>query len=177
MLVWLFKYRYSYDIQQQNILSFTHQLTYENIIYEALKPPKSSFFWTLQVKINSTWNKENNYFNDWSHGSSWNCMWLPMPTLCIQVSFPRVFYLISTIYTHFVSTHSTYIHISVYIHKVSEVRFSLSVKNSPISSMDKYEVVKDLGAGNFGVARLLRHKETKDLVAMKYIERGQKVYN
>jgi len=41
--------------------------------------------------------------------------------------------------------------------------------------MDKYEVVKDLGAGNFGVARLLRHKETKELVAMKYIERGQKV--
>lgn len=41
--------------------------------------------------------------------------------------------------------------------------------------MDKYEVVKDLGAGNFGVARLLRHKETKELVAMKYIERGHKV--
>jgi serine/threonine protein kinase len=41
--------------------------------------------------------------------------------------------------------------------------------------MDKYEVVKDLGAGNFGVARLLRNKETKELVAMKYIERGQKV--
>ncbi|XP_050205454.1 serine/threonine-protein kinase SAPK7-like [Mercurialis annua] len=41
--------------------------------------------------------------------------------------------------------------------------------------MDKYEVVKDLGAGNFGVARLLRHKETKQLVAMKYIERGHKI--
>lgn len=41
--------------------------------------------------------------------------------------------------------------------------------------MDKYEVVKDLGAGNFGVARLLRHKETKELVAMKYIDRGLKV--
>ncbi|KAE8694960.1 Serine/threonine-protein kinase SRK2H [Hibiscus syriacus] len=41
--------------------------------------------------------------------------------------------------------------------------------------MEKYEVVKDLGAGNFGVARLLRHKETKELVAMKYIERGHKV--
>ncbi|KAG2327012.1 hypothetical protein Bca52824_009740 [Brassica carinata] len=41
--------------------------------------------------------------------------------------------------------------------------------------MDKYEVVKDLGAGNFGVARLLRHKETKELVAMKYIERGRKI--
>uniref|UniRef100_A0A0A0KYK0 non-specific serine/threonine protein kinase n=1 Tax=Cucumis sativus TaxID=3659 RepID=A0A0A0KYK0_CUCSA len=43
--------------------------------------------------------------------------------------------------------------------------------------MDKYEVVKDLGAGNFGVARLLRHKDTKELVAMKYIERGHKIIN
>ncbi|KAL0423873.1 UNVERIFIED_CONTAM: Serine/threonine-protein kinase SAPK7 [Sesamum radiatum] len=40
--------------------------------------------------------------------------------------------------------------------------------------MEKYELVKNLGAGNFGVARLLRHKETKELVAMKYIERGHK---
>ncbi|OWM69452.1 hypothetical protein CDL15_Pgr013913 [Punica granatum] len=40
--------------------------------------------------------------------------------------------------------------------------------------MEKYEVVKDLGAGNFGVARLMRHKDTKELVAMKYIERGHK---
>lgn len=42
--------------------------------------------------------------------------------------------------------------------------------------MDKYEVVKDIGSGNFGVARLMRHKETKELVAMKYIERGHKVF-
>ncbi|URD79920.1 serine threonine-protein kinase [Musa troglodytarum] len=41
--------------------------------------------------------------------------------------------------------------------------------------MEKYELVRDLGAGNFGVARLLRHKETKELVATKYIPRGQKV--
>ncbi|XP_047333660.1 serine/threonine-protein kinase SRK2A-like [Impatiens glandulifera] len=41
--------------------------------------------------------------------------------------------------------------------------------------MDKYEVVKDIGSGNFGVARLMRNKETKELVAMKYIERGQKI--
>ncbi|KAF1875752.1 hypothetical protein Lal_00006382 [Lupinus albus] len=41
--------------------------------------------------------------------------------------------------------------------------------------MEKYETVKDLGAGNFGVARLMRNKETKGLVAMKYIERGHKV--
>lgn len=41
--------------------------------------------------------------------------------------------------------------------------------------MQNYEVVKELGSGNFGVARLMRHKETKQLVAMKYIERGRKV--
>ncbi|KAB2020134.1 hypothetical protein ES319_D07G046700v1 [Gossypium barbadense] len=41
--------------------------------------------------------------------------------------------------------------------------------------MEKHEVVKDLGAGNFGVARLLRHKGTKELVAMKYTERGHKI--
>ncbi|KAK1382497.1 Serine/threonine-protein kinase SRK2B [Heracleum sosnowskyi] len=41
--------------------------------------------------------------------------------------------------------------------------------------MEKYEVVKDIGSGNFGVARLMRHRETKELVAMKYIERGHKI--
>ncbi|KAJ8510245.1 hypothetical protein OPV22_000679 [Ensete ventricosum] len=41
--------------------------------------------------------------------------------------------------------------------------------------MEKYELVRDLGAGNFGVARLLRHKETKELVAVKYIPRGHKI--
>ncbi|KAK3414255.1 serine/threonine-protein kinase SRK2A [Eucalyptus grandis] len=41
--------------------------------------------------------------------------------------------------------------------------------------MDKYEVIKDIGSGNFGVARLMRNKETKELVAMKYIERGRKI--
>lgn len=41
--------------------------------------------------------------------------------------------------------------------------------------MEKYELLKDIGAGNFGVARLMRNKDTKELVAMKYIPRGQKV--
>lgn len=41
--------------------------------------------------------------------------------------------------------------------------------------MENYELVKDIGSGNFGVARLMRHKQTKELVAMKYIERGLKV--
>uniref|UniRef100_A0A8R7TIN9 Protein kinase domain-containing protein n=1 Tax=Triticum urartu TaxID=4572 RepID=A0A8R7TIN9_TRIUA len=42
-------------------------------------------------------------------------------------------------------------------------------------SMERYELLKDIGAGNFGVARLMRNKETKELVAMKYIPRGLKV--
>ncbi|KAF3619044.1 hypothetical protein FXO38_33104 [Capsicum annuum] len=41
--------------------------------------------------------------------------------------------------------------------------------------MERYGYVKDIGSENFGVARLMRHKETKVLVAMKYIERGHKV--
>ncbi|KAL8155891.1 hypothetical protein AgCh_001080 [Apium graveolens] len=41
--------------------------------------------------------------------------------------------------------------------------------------MDKYELVKDIGSGNFGVARLMSNKETKELVAVKFIERGLKI--
>lgn len=41
--------------------------------------------------------------------------------------------------------------------------------------MERYEVVRDLGSGNFGVARLLRDKRTRELVAVKYIERGEKI--
>ncbi|KAL2513904.1 Serine/threonine-protein kinase SRK2B [Forsythia ovata] len=41
--------------------------------------------------------------------------------------------------------------------------------------MEKYELVKDIGSGNFGVARLMRNKETRELVAMKYIERGHRI--
>uniref|UniRef100_A0A1D1YMQ0 non-specific serine/threonine protein kinase n=1 Tax=Anthurium amnicola TaxID=1678845 RepID=A0A1D1YMQ0_9ARAE len=41
--------------------------------------------------------------------------------------------------------------------------------------MDKYEVVRDIGSGNFGVARLMRNKATKELVAMKYIEKGYRI--
>lgn len=41
--------------------------------------------------------------------------------------------------------------------------------------MEKYEIVKDIGSGNFGVARLMRNKETKELVAMKFIDRGHKI--
>ncbi|XP_076912080.1 serine/threonine-protein kinase SAPK3-like [Bidens hawaiensis] len=40
---------------------------------------------------------------------------------------------------------------------------------------EKYELLKELGAGNFGVARLVRDKKTKELFAVKYIERGKKI--
>lgn len=40
---------------------------------------------------------------------------------------------------------------------------------------EKYELLKELGAGNFGVARLVRDKNTKELLAVKYIERGKKI--
>ncbi|KAL5973771.1 Serine/threonine-protein kinase srk2a [Asimina triloba] len=38
---------------------------------------------------------------------------------------------------------------------------------------ERYEPLKELGSGNFGVARLVRDKKTKELVAVKYIERGK----
>ena len=42
-------------------------------------------------------------------------------------------------------------------------------------AMDKYEAVRDIGSGNFGVARLMRNRETRELVAVKCIERGRRV--
>ena len=35
--------------------------------------------------------------------------------------------------------------------------------------------IKDIGSGNFGVAKLMRDKTTGELVAVKFIERGEKV--
>lgn len=40
---------------------------------------------------------------------------------------------------------------------------------------ERYEPLRELGSGNFGVARLVRDKKTNELVAVKYIERGKKV--
>ncbi|KAL6514276.1 Serine/threonine-protein kinase srk2e [Orobanche hederae] len=39
---------------------------------------------------------------------------------------------------------------------------------------NRYELVSDIGSGNFGVARLMRDRQTNELVAVKYIERGEK---
>lgn len=35
--------------------------------------------------------------------------------------------------------------------------------------------IRDIGSGNFGVAKLMRDKQTGELVAVKFIERGEKV--
>ncbi|KAF5188714.1 Serine/threonine-protein kinase SRK2E [Thalictrum thalictroides] len=44
-----------------------------------------------------------------------------------------------------------------------------------VHESERYELVKDIGSGNFGIARLMRDKQTKELVAVKYIERGEKI--
>lgn len=41
--------------------------------------------------------------------------------------------------------------------------------------MERYEILKDIGSGNFGVARLVRDRITGELYAVKFIERGNKV--
>eukprot|EP00899_Mesostigma_viride_P013410 jgi/Mesvir1/2206/Mv09851-RA.1 len=45
----------------------------------------------------------------------------------------------------------------------------------PAHDVDRYEVVRDIGSGNFGVARLVKDKVTGELLAVKYIERGVKI--
>ncbi|KAI6692116.1 hypothetical protein NL676_019826 [Syzygium grande] len=41
--------------------------------------------------------------------------------------------------------------------------------------MDRYEILKGIGSGNFGVAKLVRDRWSGELFAVKYIERGQKI--
>ncbi|KAL6575886.1 Serine/threonine-protein kinase sapk2 [Orobanche hederae] len=41
--------------------------------------------------------------------------------------------------------------------------------------MERYEILKDIGSGNFGVAKLVRDKRSGELHAVKYIERGDKI--
>lgn len=41
--------------------------------------------------------------------------------------------------------------------------------------MERYEIVKDIGSGNFGVAKLIRDKWTHEFFAVKFIERGHKI--
>ncbi|WMV53325.1 hypothetical protein MTR67_046710, partial [Solanum verrucosum] len=44
-----------------------------------------------------------------------------------------------------------------------------------INIMERYEILKDIGSGNFGVAKLVKDKLTNELYAVKYIERGKKI--
>ncbi|TMW86712.1 hypothetical protein EJD97_020971 [Solanum chilense] len=41
--------------------------------------------------------------------------------------------------------------------------------------MERYEIQKDIGSGNFGVAKLVKDKWSGELFAVKYIERGKKI--
>ncbi|KAK9713077.1 hypothetical protein RND81_06G001400 [Saponaria officinalis] len=41
--------------------------------------------------------------------------------------------------------------------------------------MERYEIVKNIGSGNFGVAKLVRDLSSGDYFAVKYIERGVKI--
>ncbi|XWS33355.1 hypothetical protein CRYUN_Cryun22dG0074800 [Craigia yunnanensis] len=41
--------------------------------------------------------------------------------------------------------------------------------------MERYEILRDIGSGNFGVAKLVRDKWSGELYAVKYIERGPKI--
>ncbi|KAH9712905.1 serine/threonine-protein kinase SAPK1 [Citrus sinensis] len=41
--------------------------------------------------------------------------------------------------------------------------------------MDRFEILKDIGSGNFGVAKLVRDKWSGELYAVKYIQRGHKI--
>ncbi|KAI9116993.1 hypothetical protein K1719_011992 [Acacia pycnantha] len=41
--------------------------------------------------------------------------------------------------------------------------------------MERYEIIKDIGSGNFGVAKLVREKRTGEFFAVKFIERGSKI--
>ncbi|GLT27042.1 hypothetical protein SLA2020_020710 [Shorea laevis] len=42
--------------------------------------------------------------------------------------------------------------------------------------MERYEIVKDIGSGNFGAAKLVKDKCTEELFAVKFIERRLKIY-
>ncbi|KAL3818928.1 hypothetical protein ACJIZ3_004833 [Penstemon smallii] len=41
--------------------------------------------------------------------------------------------------------------------------------------MERYEILKNIGSGNFGVAKLVRDKWNGELLAVKYIKRGDKI--
>jgi len=48
-------------------------------------------------------------------------------------------------------------------------------KVEPLEGHQKYEKIKDLNSGTFGFVQLARDKTTGELIAVKFIERGEKV--
>lgn len=46
----------------------------------------------------------------------------------------------------------------------------------PLQGHPKYEKVKELNSGTFGFVQLCKDKTTNELVAIKFIERGDKVW-
>ncbi|XP_011003029.1 PREDICTED: serine/threonine-protein kinase SAPK2-like isoform X1 [Populus euphratica] len=41
--------------------------------------------------------------------------------------------------------------------------------------MDRYEIMKNIGSGNFGVTKLVRDRCTKEFFAVKFFERGERI--
>jgi hypothetical protein len=52
--------------------------------------------------------------------------------------------------------------------------FVVSIR-PPTKTVPALVQVRDIGSGNFGVAKLMKDKQTGQLVAVKFIERGDKV--
>eukprot|EP00955_Chlamydomonas_euryale_P050213 354475-Chlamydomonas_euryale.AAC.1 len=45
----------------------------------------------------------------------------------------------------------------------------------PLQGLDRDDLIRDIGAGNFGVAKLMRDKVTSELVSVKFTGRGSRV--
>lgn len=57
-----------------------------------------------------------------------------------------------------------------------ELRCCTSMMNrAALPYVRRYEMIKDIGSGNFGVAKLMKDRQTGELVAIKLIERGEKI--
>ncbi|KAK7393205.1 hypothetical protein VNO78_21732 [Psophocarpus tetragonolobus] len=44
-----------------------------------------------------------------------------------------------------------------------------------LENWERYDIIKDIGSGNFVVAKLVRDDCTNELFAVKFIERGHKI--
>lgn len=54
-------------------------------------------------------------------------------------------------------------------------RDSFFLSHTPLRALSTPIQIKDIGSGNFGVAKLMKNKATGEMVAVKFIERGEKV--